>query len=55
MLFQVKLHVEEKPEDPTAVAPELEVIREKKDEDAPAGGAKGGAEKAKEEPKAEKK
>ena len=47
LLFQVKLHVEEKAEDPTAVAPELEVIREKKEEEP----AKGGAEKAKEEPK----
>jgi large subunit ribosomal protein L25 len=67
LLFQVKLHVEEKVEDPTAVAPELEVIREKKEEAAPAGGGsaaggKGGAEKAKEKeepkkeaPKAEKK
>ena len=49
LLFQVKLHVEEKVEEPGAVAPELEVIREKKEEEAPAG--KGGAEKAKEEPK----
>ena len=56
LLFQVKLHVEEKVEDPTAPAPELEVIREKKEEVAPAGGGsasggKGGAEKPKEEPK----
>ena len=49
LLFQVKLPVEEKPEDATAVAPELEVIREKKEEEP----AKGGAEKAKEEPKKE--
>ena len=47
LLFQVKLHVEEKPEDATAAAPEVEVIREKKEEEP----AKGGAEKAKEEPK----
>ena len=57
LLFQVKLHVEEKPEDPAAVAPEIEVIREKKEEAAPAG--KGAAEKKeepkKEAPKAEKK
>ncbi len=56
LLFQVKLPVAEKPEDATAVAPELEVIREKKEEEP----AKGTAEKAKEEqkkeaPKAEKK
>ena len=58
LLFQVKLHVEEKPEDVTAPAPEVEVIREKKEEEP----AKGGAEKkeepkaaAKEAPKAEKK
>ena len=60
LLFQVKMHVEEKPEDPTAVAPEIEVIREKKEDAAPAGGGsattsggKGGTEKAKEEPKKE--
>ena len=47
VLFSVKIHVEEKPEDATAETPELEVIREKKDEEP-----KAGAEKAKEEPKA---
>ena len=48
LLFQVKLHVEEKVEEATAETPELEVIREKKEEEgAPA------AEKAKEEPKKE--
>ena len=47
VLFQVKLHVEEKVEEVAATAPELEVTREKKEEEAP----KGGAEKAKEEPK----
>ena len=53
LLFQVKLH-EEKPEEVVAEeAPEVEVIREKKEEEP----AKAGAEKAKEEPKpkAEKK
>ncbi len=58
LLFQVKLPAEEKAEEATET-PELEVIREKKEEAAPAG-AKGGAEKAKTEekkeaPKAEKK
>lgn len=52
ILFQVKLHVEEKAEEAAAVAPELEVTREKKEEE---GEAKPGAEKTKEEPKAEKK
>jgi large subunit ribosomal protein L25 len=58
LLFQVKLHVEEKVEEAPEAAPEVEVIREKKEEGAaPAGGGsasggKGGAEKAKEEPKA---
>lgn len=48
-LFSVKVHVEEKVEEAaTAETPELEVIREKKEEGAPAAGA----EKAKEEPKA---
>ena len=53
LLFQVKLHVEEKVEEAAAETPELEVIREKKEEEgAPAAGGKaGGAEKAKEEPK----
>lgn len=50
LLFQVRKH-EEKVEDETAVAPELEVIREKKDEE----GAAGGKEEKKEAPKAEKK
>ena len=54
LLFQVKLHVEEKAEEAVAETPELEVIREKKEEGgAPAAGGKAGsAEKAKEEPKA---
>ncbi len=52
LLFQVKMHVEEKPEEPGAAPAEVEVIREKKEEEPAAG--KGGAEK-KEEPKAEKK
>ena len=57
LLFQVKLRVEEKVEEAAEGAPELEVIREKKEEEA----GKPGAEKAKEEakakeaPKAEKK
>ena len=58
LLFQVKLPVEEKPEEAEAQAPEVEVMREKKEEEP----AKGGAEKApakeepkKEAPKAEKK
>ena len=64
LLFQVKLPVEEKVEETPAEAPELEVIREKKEEEPKAGaeGAKPKAgaepkagEKAKEEPKAEKK
>lgn len=46
LLFQVRLPVEEKVEDATAEAPEVEVMREKKEEEAPAG------EKGKEEPKA---
>ena len=47
LLFQVKLHVEEKAEDPTAPAPEIEVIREKKEDETAKGGAeKGGKEKA---------
>ena len=48
LLIQVKLPVEEKVEDVAAVAPEVEVIREKKDEAAPAG-------EKKEEPKAAEK
>jgi len=51
ILFQVKLHVEEKVEEAAAVAPELEVTREKKAEEEP----KAAGEKAKEEPKSEKK
>ena len=50
LLFQVKLHVEEKLEETAAETPEPEVIREKKEEVTPAAGGKGGAEK-KEEPK----
>ncbi len=49
LLFQVKLHVEEKVEEVAAETPELEVIREKKEEEGKPGAA---AEKAKEEPKA---
>ena len=56
LLFQVKLHAEEKPEDATAEAPELEVIREKKEEEPAKGGAAPAKEEAKKEaPKAEKK
>ena len=54
LLFQVKLHVEEKPEEAAAEPQEVEVIREKKEEGEPAedGSASGGkAEKTKEEPK----
>ena len=50
LLFQVKLH-EEKVEEVAAETPELEVIREKKEETAAAPGGKPG-EKAKEEPPA---
>ncbi len=53
LLLQVKLH-EEKVEDATAEAPELEVIREKKEE-APAGGAASKEEPKKEAAKPEKK
>ncbi|MBI3252560.1 MAG: 50S ribosomal protein L25 [Candidatus Omnitrophica bacterium] len=50
LLFQVQVHIEEKAEEAAAETPEVEVIREKKEEEgAPA------AEKPKEEPKAEKK
>ncbi len=54
LLFQVKLHVEEKVEEVAAETPELEVIREKKEEEPKAGAAK---EEPKKEaaPKAEKK
>ncbi len=51
LLFSVKPHVEEKVEEAAAETPELEVIREKKEDEVP-GGAKAGVEKAKEEPKA---
>ncbi|MBI4432209.1 MAG: 50S ribosomal protein L25 [Candidatus Omnitrophica bacterium] len=50
LLFQVKLPVEEKVEETPAEPQEVEVIREKKEEEGAAP-----AEKAKEEPKAEKK
>jgi large subunit ribosomal protein L25 len=46
LLFQVKLPVEEKVEETTAQTPEIEVIREKKDESGAAGeaaSAKGGS------------
>ncbi len=46
LLFQVKLHVEEKVEEVAPETPEVEVIREKKEEET------AGGEKAKEEPKA---
>ncbi len=50
LLFQVKLHVEEKAEEAVAEGtPEVEVIREKKEEEPKAGAEK---EKVKEEPKA---
>ena len=59
LLFQVKLPVEEKPEEVAAETPELEVIREKKEEETKAGAEPKTAEKAKampagrqEEPKA---
>ena len=54
LLFHVKLPVEEKAEDATAVAPEVEVLREKKEE-APAAGAKGGEKKEEPAAKSEKK
>lgn len=54
LLFQVRLPVEEKVEDVTAVAPEIEVIREKKEEE-PAKGAAEKKEEKKEAPKADKK
>lgn len=50
LLFQVKIHEEKKEEETPGETPELEVIREKKEEAAPAGG-----EAKKEAPKAEKK
>ena len=64
LLFQVKLHVEEKVEEAAVETPELEVIREKKEEEPKAGTAEKAKEampagrqepKAKETPKAEKK
>lgn len=55
LLFQVKLPVEEKVEETPAEAPELEVIREKKEEEPKAGAEPKAGEKAKEEPKADKK
>ena len=57
LLFQVKLHVEEKVEEALpGETPELEVIREKKEEGEPAKGAAAPAkEEKKEAPKAEKK
>ena len=55
LLFQVKLHVEEKAEEPGAVAPELEVIREKKEDETAKGGEKAKDEPKKEAPKSEKK
>ena len=58
LLFHVKLPVEPKADDGTEVAPEVEVLREKKEE-APAAGAKAGEKKeeskAKEAAKPEKK
>ncbi|OIO39711.1 MAG: hypothetical protein AUJ72_00130 [Candidatus Omnitrophica bacterium CG1_02_46_14] len=53
LLFHVKLHVEEVVEEVAAQTPELEVIREKKEEETPAAGGKAGAEKPKEELKKE--
>ncbi len=61
LLFQVKLHVEEKAEKAAAHPPEQEDIREKKEEGVPAAGAKAGEKaaeaesKAKDSPKPEKK
>ena len=54
LLFHVKLPVEEKPEEEGAVAAEVEVLREKKEDETKAGGAKEEA-KAKEAPKTDKK
>lgn len=54
LLFQVKLH-EEKVEDATAEQPELEVLREKKEEEPKAGEKKEEPKAAKEAPKPEKK
>ncbi len=55
LLFQVKLPVEEKVEDAAAETPELEVIREKKEEEPKGGAAPKEEAKAKEAPKPEKK
>lgn len=55
LLFQVKLPVEEKVEDVTTAAPEVEVIREKKDEEAAKGAEKKEEAKPKEAPKAAEK
>ena len=51
LLFQVKLPAEEKVEDATAAAPDIEVIREKKEEASSAGGAKPGEKKEETKPK----
>jgi large subunit ribosomal protein L25 len=53
LIVQVRLPVEEKPAEEGAVAPEIEVIREKKEEEGAAGGKEEG--KGKEGAKAEKK
>ncbi len=53
LLFHVKLPVEVKADDPLAVAPELEVLREKKEDETKAG--EGKKEEPKKEAKAEKK
>ncbi len=52
LLFHVKLPVEPKAEDPNAVAPEVEVLREKKEDETKAGEKK---EEPKKDAKAEKK
>ncbi len=54
LLFQVKLPVEEKPEEATGETQEVEVIREKKEDESKAGEKKEES-KAKEAPKSEKK
>jgi large subunit ribosomal protein L25 len=53
LILHVKLPVEEKVEEPGAAAPEIEVIREKKEDETKAGAEK--KEDAKEAPKGEKK
>lgn len=55
LLFQVKLHEEKVEAAAEEAAPELEVIREKKEEGAPAGGGSASGGKAKEAAKPEKK